>query len=241
MTKSVSSQAYIFNRKPLLFATSIVCMYSILIRQNAPTCECVAQYEDSQPYWIWRNSAKNEFFWVPKLRSICKSSRFALFWYIYFKLNLADFAPKFILLNRNWIIANILKSMYSINIGIFYCNTAVQAPLYALQYKFCLYPHWKNRYSSTRRLSTKAHTLQSCSHKLKIAPSKKRAGLTQFEFTIEHRRAAIPPPVLFLDVMPTIALRLFPQICTFFDPHILLSRAVSSYFPSCLNIRVQHW
>ena len=129
VTKSVRCQAYIFNRKPLLFATAIVPMYSILIRQNAPTCECVAQYEDSQPYWIWRNSAKNEFFWVPKLRSICKSSRFALFWYIYFKLNLADFAPKFILLNRNRILASILKSMYLINRGIFGRDTAVQAPL----------------------------------------------------------------------------------------------------------------
>ena len=149
VTKSVSGQAYIVNRKPLLFATSIVCMYSILIRQNAPTCECVAQYEDSQPYWIWRNSAKNEFLWVPKLRSICKSSRFALFWYIYFKLNLANFGQKIILCFYNKLTANILKSMYFINIGIFYCNTAVQAPLYALQYKICLYSHWKNRYSST--------------------------------------------------------------------------------------------
>ena len=126
---------------------------------------------------------------------------------------------------------------------MFSIATRPYRPLYTHYNINFVYTHIeKNGTLVLRRLSTKAHTLQSCSHKLKIAPSKKRAGLTQFQFTIEHRRAAIPPPVLFLDVMPTITLRLFPQICTFFDPHILLSRAVSSYFPSCLNIlvRVQH-
>ena len=58
-----------------------------------------------------------------------------------------------------------------------------------------------------RRLNTKANTLQSCSHKLEIAPSKKRAGLTQFQFAIQSKLLAVPPPVLFTGVLPSIAVR----------------------------------
>ena len=66
-----------------------------------------------------------------------------------------------------------------------------------------------------RRLSTKAHTLQSCSHKLKIAPSKKRAGLTQFQFAIQSKLFAVPIPVLFTGVLATIAVRLSSKFMGF--------------------------